>query len=134
MTAVNLVQAGSGRAYALCRPPGHDVTAHVYGGSCYLNNAAIAAQALRDRGHERVAVIDIDAHHGNGTQAIFYERGDVFYGSVHVDPGAGWFPHFVGHRDEEVPATERVPTGTSRWRREQAMRGSWPACTSWPRA
>ena len=83
---------------ACCR--GHHVTRSAYGGSCYLNNAAIAAQALVAAGAGRVAVIDIDAHHGNGTQSIFYARGDVFYGSVHVDPGAGWFPHYVGYPDE----------------------------------
>ncbi len=100
LTAVDLVAGGASAAYALCRPPGHHVTASAYGGSCYLNNAAVAAQALRARGHDRVAVVDVDAHHGNGTSAIFYDRGDVLYGSVHVDPGAGWFPHFVGHAHE----------------------------------
>ena len=60
----------------------------------------MAAEALRGKGHERVAIVDIDAHHGNGTQMIFYDRADVFYGSVHVDPAAGWFPHYVGHADE----------------------------------
>jgi acetoin utilization deacetylase AcuC-like enzyme len=100
LTAVDVVTAGAAVAYALCRPPGHHVTRAAFGGSCYLNNAAIAAQALRDAGHARVAVIDLDAHHGNGTEAIFYERPDVFYGSVHVDPGAGWFPHVVGYADE----------------------------------
>lgn len=86
--------------YALCRPPGHHATTSGYGGSCYLNNAAIAAQALVAAGHRRVAVIDIDAHHGNGTQEIFWHREDVLYGSVHVDPAAGWFPHLVGHPEE----------------------------------
>jgi acetoin utilization deacetylase AcuC-like enzyme len=100
LTAVDLVAAGESAAYALCRPPGHHVTRSAYGGSCYLNNAAVAAQALRFAGHDRVAIVDLDAHHGNGTAAIFYERGDVFYGSVHVDPGAGWFPHFVGFAEE----------------------------------
>ena len=60
----------------------------------------MTAQALRDAGHGRVAVVDLDAHHGNGTQALFYDRADVFYGSLHVDPGAGWFPHYVGFADE----------------------------------
>ncbi len=87
-------------AYALSRPPGHHAARAAFGGSCYLNNAAIAAERLRERGARRVAILDIDAHHGNGTQAIFYHRGDVFYGSVHVDPGAGWFPHFLGFADE----------------------------------
>jgi acetoin utilization deacetylase AcuC-like enzyme len=100
LTAVDLVAAGASSAYALCRPPGHHVTRSAYGGSCYLNNAAVAAQALRAAGHERVAVVDVDAHHGNGTASIFYDRSDVFYGSVHVDPGAGWFPHVVGFADE----------------------------------
>lgn len=89
-----------GRAYAVCRPPGHHATRAGYGGSCYLNNAAVAATALLENGASRVAVIDIDAHHGNGTQAIFYDRADVLYGSVHVDPGAGWFPHYAGYADE----------------------------------
>ena len=101
LTAADLVVAGSTRqAYALCRPPGHHVTADAFGGSCYLNNAALAAQRFVDGGHERVAIVDVDAHHGNGTAAIFYQRADVFYGSVHVDPGAGWFPHVVGHASE----------------------------------
>lgn len=114
LTAVDLVVGGAGAAYALCRPPGHHATRSAYGGSCYLNNAAVAAEALRRSGVERVAVIDVDAHHGNGTASIFYERGDVFYGSVHVDPGAGWFPHVVGFADETgrgdgVGATMNVP-------------------------
>ncbi len=87
-------------AYALTRPPGHHAARAAFGGSCYLNNAAMAAERLRARGARRVAILDIDAHHGNGTQAIFYHRGDVFYGSVHIDPGAGWFPHFLGFGDE----------------------------------
>jgi acetoin utilization deacetylase AcuC-like enzyme len=98
-TAAELALAGR-TAYALCRPPGHHATRGGYGGSCYLNNAAVAAQTMRDGGLDRVAVVDIDAHHGNGTQSIFYARDDVWYGSVHVDPGAGWFPHFLGFADE----------------------------------
>ena len=101
LTAVDLVtRRDQHAAYALCRPPGHHATRSAYGGSCYLNNAAVAAEALRAAGHGRVAVIDIDAHHGNGTASIFYDRADVLYGSVHVDPGAGWFPHVVGFADE----------------------------------
>ena len=111
-------------AYALCRPPGHHAAREAFGGSCYLNNAAIAADRLRARGARRVAVIDIDAHHGNGTQAIFYNRADVFYGSVHVDPGAGWFPHFMGFADETGRGTgsganRNIPlpprSGDDRW-------------------
>ena len=100
LTAADLVSSGTRLAYALCRPPGHHVTRAAYGGSCYLNNAAVAAQALRVAGAQRVAVVDIDAHHGNGTQMIFYDRADVWYGSVHVDPGAGWFPHYAGYAAE----------------------------------
>ena len=100
LTAVELVRSGVRSAYALCRPPGHHVTRNGYGGSCYLNNAAVAAQALRAGGCDRVAIVDVDAHHGNGTAAIFYPRADVFYGSVHVDPAEGWFPHVVGFADE----------------------------------
>src|SRR5262245_13710651 len=99
-TAADLVIGGEPVAYAICRPPGHHATRSAFGGSCYLNNAAVAAQALRAGGLATVAVIDIDAHHGNGTQAIFYERGDVHYGSVHIDPGAGWFPHYAGFPEE----------------------------------
>jgi acetoin utilization deacetylase AcuC-like enzyme len=124
LSAVDAVMAGDASAYALCRPPGHHVTSSAYGGSCYLNNAAVAAEALRRAGHERVAVVDVDAHHGNGTASIFYARGDVLYGSVHVDPGAGWFPHVVGHADETgsgagAGATLNVPlppeTGDTTW-------------------
>jgi acetoin utilization deacetylase AcuC-like enzyme len=96
VTAAQLVAGGAPAAYALCRPPGHHATRTCFGGSCYLNNAAAAAAALGDG----VAVIDIDAHHGNGTQAIFYDDPGVRTGSVHVDPGAGWFPHFLGFAGE----------------------------------
>lgn len=98
--AADLVADGGRAAYAAVRPPGHHAGPGYFGGSCYLNNAAAAAQRLRDRGAARVAVIDIDAHQGNGTQEIFWQRGDVLYASLHVDPAAGWYPHFVGHADE----------------------------------
>jgi acetoin utilization deacetylase AcuC-like enzyme len=96
LTAADLVAGGRARAYACCRPPGHHVTRSAYGGSCYLNNAAIAAQRLRELGAARVGIVDIDAHHGNGAQGIFWERDDVLTGSVHIDPATGWFPHFLG--------------------------------------
>ena len=124
LTAVDLSLGGEPVVYALTRPPGHHVTRRAHGGSCYLNNAAVAAQALRTGGHATVAVVDIDAHHGNGTQAIFYDRGDVHVASVHVDPGAGWFPHHVGFADETgrgdgVGANLNVPlppgTGDDGW-------------------
>ncbi len=100
LTAVDLVVGGRRTAYALTRPPGHHATKRGLGGSCYLNNAAVAAEALRGAGHERVAVIDLDAHQGNGTAQIFYDRADVAYGSLHIDPAAGWFPHLLGFADE----------------------------------
>ncbi|MBA2389789.1 MAG: histone deacetylase family protein [Geodermatophilaceae bacterium] len=100
LTAVDVVVGGSAAAFAICRPPGHHAGPASYGGSCYLNNAAVAAEALRAAGHARVCVLDIDAHHGNGTQSIFYDRADVLYASLHVDPGAGWFPHYLGFADE----------------------------------
>jgi acetoin utilization deacetylase AcuC-like enzyme len=101
LTACELVLGGVAAAYACCRPPGHHVTRSAYGGCCYLNNAAIAAARLRDALGGPVALLDLDAHHGNGAQAIFYDRADVACGSVHVDPAAGWFPHFLGFAREE---------------------------------
>ncbi len=98
--AADLVLDGDSLAYAVCRPPGHHATRSGYGGSCYLNNAGLAAQRLRDGGFGRVGIVDLDAHHGNGTAALFYDRADVTYCSVHVDPAAGWFPHIVGHAEE----------------------------------
>lgn len=109
LTAADLVLAGAPAAYACCRPPGHHVTRSAFGGSCYLNNAAIAAQYLRDRGALRVALLDVDAHHGNGAQAIFWERDDVLTASVHVDPAEGWFPHFLGFADETSSSNLNVP-------------------------
>ena len=100
LTAVDLVLGGEPTAYGCCRPPGHHAARASYGGSCYLNNAAVAAAELAERIGGPVAVLDIDAHHGNGTQELFYDRADVVVGSVHVDPGAGWFPHFLGFADE----------------------------------
>jgi acetoin utilization deacetylase AcuC-like enzyme len=100
LTAADLVLGGAPAAYALCRPPGHHVTRDAFGGSCYMNNTAAAAARMRDRLDAKVAVIDVDAHHGNGTQSIFYDDPGVLTGSVHVDPGAGWFPHFVGFGPE----------------------------------
>jgi acetoin utilization deacetylase AcuC-like enzyme len=100
MTAAELVAEGDAAVYAACRPPGHHAGRGFFGGSCYLNNAAVAASTLRGKGLARVAIVDIDAHHGNGTQEIFYGRRDVVYSSVHADPGEGWFPHFMGFSDE----------------------------------
>jgi acetoin utilization deacetylase AcuC-like enzyme len=93
-------EAAAGRsAFALARPPGHHAYAARAGGHCYLNNAALAAERLRAKGAARVAVLDIDAHHGNGTQGIFWHRADVFFASVHGDP-SNYYPWFVGHAEE----------------------------------
>jgi len=85
---------------ALCRPPGHHAGIDHYGGYCFLNNAAIAAQYLRDRGIQKVAIVDVDYHHGNGTQHIFYKRGDVFFVSIHADPDFD-YPFLLGYGDEK---------------------------------
>jgi acetoin utilization deacetylase AcuC-like enzyme len=98
LTAADLVLSGARAAYALCRPPGHHAYAERAGGFCYLNNAAIAAQHLRAQ-HERVAILDIDVHHGNGTQQIFYDRADVLTVSIHGDP-ANYYPFFYGYGDQ----------------------------------
>jgi acetoin utilization deacetylase AcuC-like enzyme len=95
--------SGGAHAYALCRPPGHHAYPARAGGHCFLNNAALAAERLRARGAARVAVLDIDAHHGNGTQAIFWRRDDVLFASLHGDP-AGYYPFYVGHAGEQGEA------------------------------
>ncbi|WP_242185554.1 histone deacetylase family protein [Sphingomonas sp. CARO-RG-8B-R24-01] len=99
LAATQAVLEGERAAFALCRPPGHHAGADYYGGYCYLNTAAIAAQAARDAGRQRVAILDIDYHHGNGTQDIFWDRGDVFYASIHADPVSD-YPFYWGHADE----------------------------------
>jgi acetoin utilization deacetylase AcuC-like enzyme len=99
LTAAGHVQRGAHGAFALCRPPGHHAARDMYGGYCFLNNAAIAAQSLRDHGAARVAILDVDFHHGNGTQDIFYDRADVLYVSLHGDPAQA-FPYFSGYSDE----------------------------------
>ncbi len=127
LTAVDLVLAGEPAAYACTRPPGHHVTRSAYGGSCYLNTAAIAAAALVAAGP--VAVLDVDAHHGNGAQEIFRGRGDVRTGSVHVDPAAGWFPHFLGFADESDESNLNLPlppgAGDGPWLEAVAQLVGW---------
>ena len=86
--------------FALCRPPGHHASKDQYGGYCFFNNVAIAAEKLIEKGAKRIFILDIDFHHGNGTQAIFYDRSDVFFVSLHGDPKNA-FPHFLGHADEK---------------------------------
>ncbi len=99
LTGADLILKGENSAFALCRPPGHHAHRRLYGGYCFLNNAAIAAQYLRDNGVGKVTIFDVDYHHGNGTQAIFYDRADVQFLSIHADPKVE-FPYFLGHANE----------------------------------
>lgn len=117
LSGAECLLAGEHAAFALTRPPGHHAGAHLFGGYCYLNNAAIAAQHYAERGR-RCAILDVDYHHGNGTQAIFFRRCDVFYCSLHADPAFA-FPHFTGFPDErgEGPGEDfnlnlPLPSGT----------------------
>ncbi len=100
LTAADLVLGGEAGAYGLCRPPGHHAARSAYGGFCYFNNAAIAAEAIVRHSGERVAILDVDFHHGNGTQQIFWRRGDVLYVSLHADPDRQ-YPFFLGRADEK---------------------------------
>jgi acetoin utilization deacetylase AcuC-like enzyme len=133
LAAAQRLVAGDRAAFALTRPPGHHAVPDFFGGYCFLNNAALAAQALRDGGLARVAVLDIDYHHGNGTQAIFYDRPDVFFASVHGDPHTE-YPYYLGYADETgagagLGANLNLPlprgTGFGRWREAlaQALHG-----------
>jgi acetoin utilization deacetylase AcuC-like enzyme len=133
ITAARSVLQGERAAFALTRPPGHHAGTDFFGGYCFLNNAALAAQALRDGGMARVAVLDVDYHHGNGTQAIFYDRADVFFASVHGDPHTE-YPYYLGYADERGEGAGlgfnlNLPlprgTGFGRWREalSQALAG-----------
>ena len=121
--AQRAVAGGERAAFALCRPPGHHATTDQFGGYCFLNNAAVAADMFRASGAARVAVLDVDFHAGNGTQDIFYGRGDVLYASLHGDP-ADTYPYFAGFADETGTGegegtTVNVPlppgTGMDQW-------------------
>lgn len=99
INAAHALHLGERVSFALTRPPGHHAGSDFFGGYCFLNNAALAAQHLLDDGASRVAILDIDYHHGNGTQSIFYERSDVMFVSIHADPRTD-FPFYLGHADE----------------------------------
>ncbi len=99
MAAADAVLQGERAAFALSRPPGHHAGPDFFGGYCFLNNAALAAQTLRDSGCARVAVLDVDYHHGNGTQTLFEARDDVLTVSIHGDPCTE-YPFYLGHADE----------------------------------
>jgi acetoin utilization deacetylase AcuC-like enzyme len=98
-SAAELLSTGERSAFCATRPPGHHAGADFMGGYCFLNNTAVAAEALRARGCARVAILDVDYHHGNGTQAIFYARSDVLFASLHGDPSTE-YPFYSGHADE----------------------------------
>ncbi len=99
LTGADLIAAGDAVAFAVCRPPGHHAGSTFMGGYCFINNAAAAAQRLIERGATRVAILDVDYHHGNGTQEIFYNRADVLVANIHADPMFE-YPHYIGFADE----------------------------------
>ena len=99
INAAHALRLGQRSAFALTRPPGHHAGSDFFGGYCFLNNAALAAQHLLDDGLKKVAILDIDYHHGNGTQDIFYQRSDVLFVSIHADPRSE-YPFYLGHADE----------------------------------
>lgn len=99
ITGAHQLSLGEQGAFSLCRPPGHHAAVDQYGGYCFFNNAAIATQFLLDSGCNRVAILDIDYHHGNGTQSIFYQRNDVYVVSLHAHPSEE-YPFFLGYEDE----------------------------------
>ena len=98
--AEQISQGSQQKIFSLCRPPGHHASIDQYGGYCFYNNAAIAAQYMRNQGAAKIAILDVDFHHGNGTQAIFYDRDDVLFLSIHGDP-ADAFPYFLGYAEEK---------------------------------
>jgi acetoin utilization deacetylase AcuC-like enzyme len=99
INAAHALRLGERGSFALTRPPGHHAGADFFGGACFLNNAALAAQHLLDDGVDRVAILDLAYHHGNGTQGIFYARKDVLFTSLHADPRSS-YPFYLGHADE----------------------------------
>ena len=99
LTAAEIVRAGASHAYGLCRPPGHHAASDVYGGFCFFNNAAIVAEHLATTTGSKVTILDVDYHHGNGTQQIFFDRDDVQFVSLHGDPVHA-YPWYTGHADE----------------------------------
>lgn len=99
LTGVDLVAGGAASAFSLCRPPGHHAHAASMGGYCFINNASVAAQSFLDRGATRVAILDVDYHHGNGTQSIFEARSDVLVCNIHAHPTQE-YPYFLGYADE----------------------------------
>lgn len=130
LTAQAVIKEGAEAAFALCRPPGHHATSDMFGGYCFINNAAVAAQAFLDQGASRVAILDVDFHHGNGTQDIFYGRDDVLFLSLHGQPEDA-FPYFLGYADETgktdgegFTANYPLPPGTGYGAWEDALKAA----------
>jgi acetoin utilization deacetylase AcuC-like enzyme len=130
LSALEAVLGGERFAFALCRPPGHHAGADYVGGYCYLNTAAIAAEAAITAGRRKVAILDVDYHHGNGTQDIFWNRGDVLFVSIHADPATD-YPFYWGHADETGEGAGEgatlnlpLPRGTSLAAFAQALDGA----------
>lgn len=133
LTATRAVLAGASAAYGLCRPPGHHASRSLYGGYCFFNNAAVAAHHVAASTGTRVSILDVDYHHGNGTQQIFYERDDVQFVSLHGDPVRA-YPYHTGFADEtgagaglgstlNLPLAARTPP-------EQYLERLGEACTA----
>ena len=127
LTGAELIIGGERSIFSLCRPPGHHASKDLAGGYCYLNNAAIAAQYYLDHGANKVAILDIDYHHGNGSQNIFYERADVLFTSLHCRP-EDEYPFLLGYQNETgLGAGENfnfnfpMPLGTTYTVWEQAL-------------
>ena len=137
LSALGAVTAGARHAFALCRPPGHHAGADYMGGYCYINNAAVVARTALAGGVAKVAVLDVDYHHGNGTQDIFYTSGEVFFASIHADPVTD-YPFYWGHADERGEGQGEganlnlpLPRGT-RWESyEQALDTALGAIGEW---
>ena len=115
LTGAKLVMEGARGIFALCRPPGHHAALDMFGGYCFLNNAAIAAQSFLDNGAKRVAILDVDFHHGNGTQDIFYTRNDVMFLSLHGDPSEA-FRIFWAMRTRPARGLVLGSITTTQWR------------------
>jgi acetoin utilization deacetylase AcuC-like enzyme len=138
LTTADLVLGGAEAAYGLCRPPGHHAARAMYGGYCFFNNAAIAAVAIVRATGERVAILDLDYHHGNGTQQIFWRRGDVLYASLHADPDRA-YPFYLGRATEtgEGPGVGAnlnlpLPAGTTNERYLEALDRALAAIAATP--
>ncbi|GAA4222091.1 histone deacetylase family protein [Sphingomonas endophytica] len=138
LTALDQLAAGATRrAFALCRPPGHHAGRDYLGGYCYLNNAAIVAAEARQRGLGPVAILDVDYHHGNGTQDIFYDDGEMLFVSIHADPATD-YPFYWGHADETGDGAGRgttrnlpLPRGTGWTAYEPALEAALEAIAAY---